>query len=264
MARTTSRLSHTAIPKAIAATISERMSTSEALNTDIREITEMMGRVDVNGTHDVQFLCTCSLNEGDCEEARERVRATFLRFADVASIYLVHMNGDTGELNPGRPRVKAVRYQTEAGDNRRRAHVHAVIQATGKGKVMFDLPAIRRDFPRVYWHFDYSRQPRSPEQALQSMVAYAGKSIGRGPPKAVTVRQVEPDTLTSTRGVTHVGTTSNIARTRRTVERAGGSGVVRFAPLTSQELLQEVLDAHPVWKRRPKKTASFIYVITPE
>lgn len=239
------------------------MSTSEALNTDIREITEQMGKVDINGPRQVQFLCTCSLNEGDCTEARERIKREFLRFANAADTYLRQTDQTTGEPCDGCVSVVSVRYQAEAGDRHRRAHVHAVIVARGRGKVSFDLRAIRRDFPRMYWHFDYSRQPRPPEQALQNMIAYAGKSISRRPGGNVSTLEVSPESLVSATGVTHVGTTSDINRTRRVLEKAGGAGVVRYAPLTTPTILQDVLETHRVWSRRPKKTASFVYVVSP-
>jgi len=225
-----------------------------------------MARVTLNDPHQVQFFVTCSLNQGHCDAARERVRERFLEFARNATDYMRQHDADTGEpINGPAPRLvdRGIQYAVECGEGKRRSHVHAIIQCEGRGRVSFDLERVREDFPNTYWNFQYVRKPKTAEETLAAMRGYATKAVS-APPRPLRTTETTVDELVTVQGARAVGTTSDVTRTRRKLEREGHRGSLLFCPLSSTSELDRVLEAHTCWTRRPKKTAKFIFLVCDE
>lgn len=227
-----------------------------------------MGRLTVDGPHAVQFFVTCSLNERDTPEARERVRDRFLSFAHTANDYLQQTDKATGDpIMVGRPFVSddGISFSVECGKVACRVHVHAIISCEGRGKVSWDLKRIRHDFPNTHWDFKYVRQPKSAAETMAAMTAYASKSLGtvRAARKLSIQEVASPAVLMQINAtVIYVGTCADAYRRRREHEKEGYCGCMYIAKMESPADAETVADHFAVTTRKKRKGTTTVYVLT--
>lgn len=146
-----------------------RMSAIPALTSamDDEDVFELTERLDddapvLRGRHTISFLVTYNPNLVDSDENRARVRETFLDFVkrskEEPDEFFDQIGRDGDLLSPalvGQVSRGPVRYSVEVGSIQHRVHVHAVVQVTGTGKIMWRIGNICEMYPHAHWDFKY-------------------------------------------------------------------------------------------------------------